>query len=90
MNNPDRNKVKIKPHLHKLSPECIEEIAVFIEGITTDEMDCDTRLIIQEILNYEIEDEVFLNFTIELKIRRDTFLYCQREFEYQYTSRYYW
>ncbi len=57
-----------KPYLHKLSPECIEEIAVFIEGITTDEMDCDTRLIIQEILNDEIEDEVFLNFTIELII----------------------
>ncbi len=68
MNNPDRNKVKMKPYLHKLSPECIEEIAVFIEGITTDEMDCDTRLIIQEILNDEIEDEVFLNFTIELII----------------------
>ncbi len=68
MNNPDRNKVKIKPYLHKLSPECIEEIAVFIEGITTDEMDCDTRLIIQEILNDEIGDEVFLNFTIGLII----------------------
>jgi hypothetical protein len=36
-----------------------------MEGITTDEMDCDTCLIIQEILSDEIEDEEFLEFTID-------------------------
>lgn len=65
INNPDWQKSKIKPYLHKLSLECIEEIAVFMEGITTDKMDCDTCLIIQEILSDEIEDEEFLNFAID-------------------------
>ncbi len=36
-----------------------------MEGITTDKMDCDTCLTIQEILSDEIEDEEFLNFAIE-------------------------
>ena len=36
-----------------------------MEGITTDEMDCDTCLIMQEILSDEIEDEEFLDFAIE-------------------------
>ncbi len=42
INNPDWQKPKIKPYIRQLSPECIEEIAVFMEGIDTDEMDCDT------------------------------------------------
>ena len=65
INNPDWQKPKIKPYLHQLSPECIEEIAVFMEGITTDEMDCDTCLIMQEILSDEIEDEEFFDFAID-------------------------
>ncbi len=65
INNPDWLKPKIKPYLHQISLECIEEIAVFMEGITTDEMDCDTCLIIQEILNDEIGDEEFLNFAVD-------------------------
>jgi hypothetical protein len=65
MPTPDWQKSKIKPYFHQLSPECIEEIAVFMEGITTDEMNCDTCLIIQEILCDEIEDEEFLDFVIE-------------------------
>ncbi len=36
-----------------------------MEGITTDEMDCDTSLVIQEILCDEIEDEELLNFAID-------------------------
>ena len=36
-----------------------------MEGITTDDMDCDTCLIIQEILSDEIDDEVFFNFAID-------------------------
>ncbi len=65
INNPDWQKPKIKPYLHQLSLECIEEIAIFMEGITTDEMDCDTCLIIQEILSDEIEDEELLDFAID-------------------------
>jgi hypothetical protein len=63
--NPDWLKAKIKPYLHQILPECIEEIAVFMEGITADEMDCDTCLIIQEILNDDIEDEELLGFAID-------------------------
>ena len=65
INNPNWNQPKIKPYLHQLSLECIEEIAVFMEGVTTDEMDCDTCLVIQEILSDEIEDEEFLDFAID-------------------------
>jgi hypothetical protein len=65
INNPDWHKPKIKPYLHQLSLDCIEEIAVFMEGIDTDETDCDTRLILQEILSDEIEDEEFLGFAID-------------------------
>ena len=65
INNPDWQKPEIKPYLHQPSLECKQEIAVFIEGITTDEMDCDTCLIIQEILSDEIEDEELLDFAID-------------------------
>ena len=50
INNPDWQNTKVKPYLHQLSLECIEEIAVFMEGIDTEEMDCDTYLVMQEIL----------------------------------------
>ncbi len=59
------NKAKMKPYLHKLSPECIEEIAVFLGGITTDEMDCDTCYKMQEILSDKIDDPEFLEFAID-------------------------
>ncbi len=36
-----------------------------MEGVTTEEMDCDTCLIIQEILCDEIEDDEFLGFAID-------------------------
>ena len=36
-----------------------------MECVTTDEIDCDTCLIIQEILSDEIEDEEFLDFAID-------------------------
>jgi hypothetical protein len=65
INNPDWQKPKTKPYLHQLSPECIEEIAIFMEGINTDEMDCDTCLIIQGILCNEIEDDELLGFAID-------------------------
>jgi hypothetical protein len=36
-----------------------------MEGVTSDEMDCDTCLIMQEILSDEIEDEEFFEFAID-------------------------
>ena len=65
INSPDWQKPKIKPYYHKISPECIEEIAVFMEGINADEINCDTCSVIQEILSDEIEDEDLLNFAID-------------------------
>jgi hypothetical protein len=40
-----------------------------MEGIDIEEMDCDTCLIVQEILSDEIEDEAFLEFAIENLIK---------------------
>ncbi len=51
--NPDWLKTKVKPYFHQISLECIEE------------MDCNTCLIMQEILRDEIEDEEFLSFAID-------------------------
>ena len=36
-----------------------------MEGIDIEKMDCDTCLIVQEILSGEIEDPEFLEFAIE-------------------------
>ncbi len=44
---------------------CIEEIAAYIEDNDIEKMDCDTCLIMQEILNDDIEDEEILNFAID-------------------------
>ena len=52
-------------HVHQISLECIEEIAVFMESIDTEEMDCDSCLIMQEILSDEIGDPEFLVFAIQ-------------------------
>ncbi len=65
INNPDWQKPKIKIYRHQLSPECIEEIAVFMECITSDEIDGNTCLIIQGILCNEIEDDELLGFAID-------------------------
>jgi hypothetical protein len=65
INNPDWQKSKIKPYLHQISPECIEEIAAYMESNDIEKMDCDTCLVMQEILCDEIEDEEFLNFAID-------------------------
>ncbi len=65
INNPDWLKPKVKPYFHQISLGCIEEIAAYIEDNDIEEMDCDTCLIMQEILSDEIEDEEFLEFAIE-------------------------
>jgi hypothetical protein len=63
--NPNWLKAKVKPYFHQISFECIEEIAEYIEGNDIEEMDCDTCLIMQEILCDEIEDEEFFGFAID-------------------------
>ena len=63
--NPDWLKTKEKPYFHQISLECIEEIAAYIEDNDTEEMDCDTCLIMQEILSDEIEDTEFFDFAID-------------------------
>ena len=65
INNPDWLKTKIKPYFHQISLECIEEVAEYIESNDIEKMDCDTCLIMQEILSDEIEDEEFLDFAID-------------------------
>ncbi len=67
--NPDWLKPKVKPYFHQISLECIEEIAAYMEGNDTEKMDCDTCLIMQEILSDEIEDEateIFENMRVAL------------------------
>ncbi len=63
--NPDWLKAKVKPYFHQISLECIEETAAYIEDNDIEEMDCDTCLVVQEILRDEIKDEEFLEFAIE-------------------------
>jgi hypothetical protein len=53
INNPDWQNPKIKPYHYQLSLGCIEEI------------DCDTCLIMQEILSDKIEDEEFFDFALD-------------------------
>jgi hypothetical protein len=60
---------KEKSYFHQISLECIVEIAVFMEDIDTEKRDCDTCLIVQEILSDEIEDEateIFENMRVAL------------------------
>jgi len=63
--NPDWLKPKAKPYFHQLSLGCIQEMAQYIEDNDIEEMDCDTCLVMQEILSDEIEDEEFLEFAID-------------------------
>ncbi len=63
--NPDWREAKARPYLHQLSLGCIEEIAAYIEDNDIEEMDCDTCLVMQEILSDEIEDEEFFDFAID-------------------------
>ncbi len=63
--NPDWLKPTVKPYLHQLSLNSIEEIAVYLEEKDMDEVGCDTCLIMQEILSDEIADEEFFDFAID-------------------------
>jgi hypothetical protein len=64
INNPDWQNSKAKPYFHQISLGCIEEMAQYLEDNDIEETDCNTCLIMQEILSNEIEDEEFLNFAI--------------------------
>jgi hypothetical protein len=63
--NSDWLKPKIKPYLHQISQDCIAEIAVYIESNDIEEVDCDTCIIMQEVLCDEIEDIEFFDFAID-------------------------
>ena len=63
--NPNWLKAKVKAYFHQISLECIEEIAAYIEDNDIEKIDCDTRLIVKEILSDEIEDEEFSDFAID-------------------------
>ena len=65
INNPDWNQPEERAYFHQISQDCIGKLTECMEGIDTDEIDCDTCLIMQEILSDEIEDEEFLNFAID-------------------------
>ena len=65
INNPDWLKPKVKPYFHQISLGCIEEIAAYIEDNDIEKMDCNTCLVMQEILSDEIEDEEFFEFDID-------------------------
>ncbi len=56
---------KVKPYFHQISLYCIERLIECMESIDIEELDCDTCLIVQEILIDESEDEEFLGFAIE-------------------------
>ena len=63
--NSDWLKPTIKPYFHQISQDCISEIAVYIENNNIEEVDCDTCLIMQDILSDEIEDEELFDFAID-------------------------
>ena len=70
--NPEWFKPEEKPYFHQtklrsthVSLDCIKKLTECMESIDTGEIDCDTCLIMQEILSDEIKDEEFLDFAIE-------------------------
>jgi hypothetical protein len=65
INNPDWNQPEESAYFHQISQDCIEKLTECMEGINTDEIDCDTCLIMQEILSDEIDDPKFLEFAID-------------------------
>ena len=65
INNPDWNQPEKSAYFHQISQDCIEKLTECMEGIDTDEIDCDTCLIMQEILCDEIDDPEFLEFAID-------------------------
>jgi hypothetical protein len=65
IDNPDWTQPEERAYFHQISQDCIEKLTECMKGIDTDEIDCDTCLIMQEILNDEIDDPEFLEFAID-------------------------
>ena len=65
IDNPDWNQPEERAYFHQISQDCIEKLTECMEGIDTDEIDCDTCLKMQEILSDEIDNPEFLEFVIE-------------------------
>ena len=65
IDNPDWLKPEESAYFHQISKDCIRKLVECMEGIDTEEMDCDTCLEMQEILSAEIVDEEFLEFAID-------------------------
>ncbi len=65
IDNPDWTQPEERAYFHQISPDCIEKLVECMESIDIEEMDCDTCLKMQEILNDEIDDPEFLEFAIE-------------------------
>ncbi len=63
--NSELLKPEEKPYFHKISLDCIEKLVEGMESFDIEKIDCDTCLIMQEILCDEIEDEEFFDFAIE-------------------------
>ncbi len=65
IDNPDWNQPEERAYFHQISQDCIMKLVECMEGIDTEEMDCDTCIKMQEILCDEIKDEEFLSFAID-------------------------
>jgi hypothetical protein len=65
IDNPNWNQPEERAYFHQISQDCIRKLVECMEGIDTEEMDCDTCIKMQEILSDEIEDEGFLSFAID-------------------------
>ena len=81
--NPDWHKPKGNPYFHKISLDCIEKLVECMENIDIEVLDCNTCLIMQEILSDEIDDADFaidnleelssyiINGNLNIRIHRD-------------------
>ena len=65
IDNPDWSQPDERAYFHQISQDCIRKLVECMEGIDTDEIDCDTCLMMQEILSDEIDDPEFLEFAID-------------------------
>ncbi len=65
IDNPDWTQPEERSYFHQISQDCIEKLTECMEGIDTDEINCDTCIIMQEILSDEIDDPEFLEFAID-------------------------
>ncbi len=65
IDNPDWTQPEKRAYFHQISQDCIRKLVECMEGIDTEDMDCDTCLKMQEILSDEIDDPEFLEFAIE-------------------------